>query len=760
MARVEYDATPDVAARVEAPDDYQRLQASPASFGSQLGEGLADVGQGAIKASEFYGQVAADNGYNNLLQAGTSILYGKTGSSAAGPDGQQAQDTGFFGKRGADAMSARSSTEQALDDAIRQNGDSLKTPLARHQYETDSRRLRAQWLGEIGRHADNEQKVWAKDTNDTAATLAQNDLGRAPLDPDKVQDATDRLTQARVRNAQLAGLDSHGAVLQAQQESALTRVRSLVVSDPKNAQTVLDQNRGLLGSLPNYDQIARQVKEADINATMAPALDNFVNDTVASAHGGAAHGAIPGHPAQAAGRLSEAQVSSVLPQLVPGARINSGQRTPEQNAAAGGVPTSMHLRGQAVDFTPPGAKWTQADLDNFKASLDEKGLPHTELMVEEAGPHSTGYHVHWGWGAKGATSAQAASTAARYSSVADTLNAGMETNLQLAQKKAEELFPNYPDAQDRFVEGARRRLDQVVGQQQRQYEVDTHTVQQAMEKSHAISEDQLLATSPEVAKAWQSMQINNPMAAMSVERMFDANAKGKAQVYGSEFKTYLDRVLAPSTDPDRISNPSQLYPFVGSDPKSPLTNTGVGQLGELQRLRGTPKGEADVTQIKTFVDAMHAQMTFSNAGTGVYDAKGEERFNKFMSANLPVILQAEKSGALPELLNPQSKDFLGHAAAPFMRSGAELQRDQLASLGSTPQLPAYTPETLSRTLNGLDNDDQRKAALKSAVQQHRITLAQATAIGIARGYIRTPAGKTTPGGLPTVAPPPVMNEGQ
>lgn len=35
--------------------------------------------------------------------------------------------------------------------------------------------------------------------------------------------------------------------------------------------------------------------------------------------------------------------------------ITSAYRTPEQNKSAGGVPTSQHLKGEAIDFKPYGS---------------------------------------------------------------------------------------------------------------------------------------------------------------------------------------------------------------------------------------------------------------------------------------------------------------------------------------------------------------------------------------------------------------------
>lgn len=107
---------------------------------------------------------------------------------------------------------------------------------------------------------------------------------------------------------------------------------------------------------------------------------------------------MPGETTNAEGnKVMEGKLAGIL----PNARITSEKRTPGENAADTGVSNSQHLKGTAMDFVPKGQHWTPADLRNFAAELDRKGIPHTELAIEQAGDaHSTGYHIHWAWGNK------------------------------------------------------------------------------------------------------------------------------------------------------------------------------------------------------------------------------------------------------------------------------------------------------------------------------------------------------------------------
>lgn len=87
---------------------------------------------------------------------------------------------------------------------------------------------------------------------------------------------------------------------------------------------------------------------------------------------------------------SPSDAQDAIHSIAPGATVTSQYRSPEKNAAVGGVADSMHLDANATDFVLPKGK-TAAQV---KAELIKQGYPVTEFIDE-------GTHVHWGWGPKG-----------------------------------------------------------------------------------------------------------------------------------------------------------------------------------------------------------------------------------------------------------------------------------------------------------------------------------------------------------------------
>lgn len=670
MARSEYSEVPDEQAQGDAPDDYQHLQAGPEDFGGQIAKGAENLGSGIIDAEKFYGTVAADNGTNNTLQQVTNILHGDPGRQVPGPDGQMAPDTGYFGKRGADAMAARGDVAHEIDSIIATNRQTLSTPQAQLQYDTDTRRYRAQWLNEIGSHADQQQQVWATDTNNTSAVIALNAIGRNPNDPATVAAQQENVNKAYVRNAQLKGEDPQGAMLKAKQDSTIVRLNALRISDPAAAQQVFDTDGSVLASRPDYDSIARGVKESVINSQIVPATTSAIATAKAAA---ASRVGVAGQPVDLA--------SAILGQ-------ESGGNPSAPTSVNGAVGIGQMKPGTFAQFAKPGEDINKP-ADN--AAVANRAIQHYSQQfngdtarvavayfsgpgnVAPAGSPTPYLHDYKDGNGKSVSSyvgdIQGRTSGRTFPTMADALRGTMDETLTQAQADGQKMFPQYPDAQERYVQGVRRGLEQTISQQDQQYTIDTHIVQQAMASDRPpITEQQLLAMGPQVATAWRNVQINSPYTALNVAHMFDANARGVAKTYGTQLSSFLSRVLAPSGDPQRITASDQLWGNINSQAgeRSPLTNTGVSMLTDLMQIRTGPQGEANATQLGAFVKNYHEQQTFLNEIYGLKNEKGEERFNKSMLTILPAITTGLKNGkTMAQMTDPTSPDYVGALGVPL-----------------------------------------------------------------------------------------------
>ena len=325
-----------------------------------------------------------------------------------------------------------------------------------------------------------------------------------------------------------------------------------------------------------------------------------------------------------------------------------------------------------------------------------------------------------------------------------------------AETDAVKLFPNYPDAQDRYIQGVQRGLDRAISQQSQQYEIDTHVVQQALASDHApISEQQLIGLSPQVAASWRSMQLNNSYAALNVEHMFDANARGIAKTYGTEIAPYLQRVLAPSGDQNRITDASQLWSNIDATAgeKSPLTNTGVSMLNDLLALRGSPQGEAISSQLSSFLKTYHNQQTGTTGYPGLTNEAGEDRFNKSMLSILPAITTGLKNGkTVAQMTDPKSPDYVGNFGVK-MPDQVHMSQE---IIDATENAPAAQPKaTLNPATSTLLDKQVKSGAFTQAqaeqlkpllmdLQAKKITPAQfktrATALGVLPPPVPLPGG--------------------
>jgi hypothetical protein len=763
MAASPYTGVNDNSAPEEQPQDTLRIDASPASFGAPLAQGSEALGAGALDAAKFYNQVSADHATNNYLDARTKILYGDPsqpatdaqGNPILGPDGQPTPDTGYFGRRGADAMAARAGTEKALEEAAREQQSGLSTPASREAFENQSRRFRASDMSSMAQHADQQQKVWATDTNQTSIALGLNSVGQVAADDTASALAGQQVIDAARKNAVIAGEDPRGAELKARQNIALTRIRAL--STPQTgaagAQKAADifDNSPILASLPNYDQIGRQVKDSVVNYEVGPSVDQFVGSTIADATKAV------GTPAGAPGAPSPNSIGNVR----NGPNSFAQPATPTDGVILAANNLRNGYRGLTLEqiaqkWAPKGdgandpAAWA-ANVSRASGiettdvpNLDDPGTLKAlvgGIGVAEHGQRSASTFTPdiINQGVAASLSGQHANVGTaqgggQYPSVAAAINAQIPQKVEEARAYAQQRWgAQYPDVPDKYATMVERRLENQVSTITRQYTADTLTVQGVMVGDNAPkSEQELLARGPAVATAWQRMQINDPLKAAGVENMFNNNAKGAAVGFGAGVHDILDGVLAPEGSPNRIADASGLWPHVGPGDGATITNSGANAVSQLIGIRGNPQGESDAAAIKGFLDYQHGALTFSNKGTGMVDEKGERIYSRFVAAALPQLVAAQKAGTLADALNPQSKNYVGTQAASYMRTPAQTRLDRLSydapATETRPALthplltgPAFSAATLSQALGALENDRQRSEFLTDAVKSGRLT---------------------------------------
>lgn len=684
-----------------------------------------------------------------------------------GPDGSMVPDTGYFGLRGADAMSAREETGQHIDEIIREQRSNLSTPQSQYQFDVDTRRYRAQWQREMGAHADEQQREWATNTNSTSAQLATNAIARTPLDDANVAQNTEIVRDSFVKNAQLKFGNSpevtKSAVLQADQYVAKARVNSLLESDPQAAERVFNENRATLSSEPDYVQMSERVKNRATDAQLGPASQSFLSQytPAASGHGQGGfdaawqftlkhEGGYAAHDANGApvnmGVNQTAHPEVDVKNLTPDQAKQIGKSGYWDKIGGDKLPPAMQTAAfdTSYIFGPAAAEKMVAQSGGDPQKLIALRAQRMKAM-ETAEPDKFGkYAKAWDQRNADLNNLVRGGAVSSQQGVADTYRQNYATIMTNARDYAEQIRPGDAVFADKFVARTAQNVNHYITWQEYQDRADKHTVFQAMNGSLTnghmpTSMDEMRRVSPDVGAAMDRFESNDPTGYYYLEtHMLTANSKGQAAGYGTAFYDNLKRVLAPTDDPAYVSDTSKLMNLVEPGSHGALSNTGFSALQQIQGLRGTPQGEAQVEQIRGFLKTMHGQLTFSNPVVGVRDQTGEGKYEKFLVQALPALEKGAKDGTLHDMLDPKSKNYLGSLATPFMRSQSEIMKDHGKAVDDMGAIQKYSYVTMRTALDDLDTDAQRKEALKLAAASGRISKPDAVRIAAERHYIQSP----------------------
>jgi hypothetical protein len=257
VAQPPYDqGVPFEAPASAPPQDYQHIEASPADFGGALAQGAQKLGEGAVTATRFYSQIAAQQAVNNWQDETNKVLYGDPAIQG---------DAGYYGLKGQAAMDARPAVLERLQDAEHDGLQTLSTGESQALFNNQVRSLRARHEAEIGQHYDQQSQTWGTEVNKTSSDMALRDIETATLSGNQqaLAAATDRLTRSRVQQAQLSyGTNLTPDVTQdilagAKSDAVTTQVRAIARTDPMRAQQILDQNKsGMQAGV--YDSLKRE----------------------------------------------------------------------------------------------------------------------------------------------------------------------------------------------------------------------------------------------------------------------------------------------------------------------------------------------------------------------------------------------------------------------------------------------------------------------------------------------------------------------
>ena len=210
------------------------------------------------------------------------------------------------------------------------------------------------------------------------------------------------------------------------------------------------------------------------------------------------------------------------------------------------------------------------------------------------------------------------------------------------------------------------------------------------------------------------------------------------KTYGSGFVKAFQMVHAPQGTPGRITDANQLYDRLG--PSGDLTMAGVEKLrGEIS-LKKTPEGEAQSAMKKTLLDFAKAQLTAADPILHIKDSHGEEQLLKFQAYFWPAYDKGLAAGKSPaQMLNPDSPDYLGKNIEQFKRPRAQLTADLLADnpeMQPTQEQAKGSPFDIKK-VSSLDQ-------LKQAVNDGKVTPAQARSYGIAKQWLGQKAAAAAP----------------
>ena len=705
MAQVTPQITGSIAPDATPPQDYQRVDSSPAAFGALVGQGMQRLGAGAVEAGnagldvalmaqQRHNQVAGDNGINQFQ----SYIQDRTFGNNKDPNAPK----GLYTLTGSDALEAGPDVVKQLEQKRQEIKDSLQNDAQRIQFEEGSRRILQFTSGEIGRHLTNQANVYAESVNtatmQNAVRAASNSFNSDDAVMHSIQDARGALVKtAQLKNGQNADpaifqaatgqADNavirgaiNGALAQQQYGRAsqiLTKFGTMLdpaTREEMSAQVQSHADRadvasfaatppseggyaGLTPEAANVNNIWQRLKTAEhgldangvqlVSSKGATGIAQVMPDTARET--AVAHGVAWDENAY----RTDNSYNEMIGRLYFGDMMkryngNATLATAAYNAGPGRVDQWVNTIGDPRKGVISNASFAgQIPIDEIRNYVQRVAQPEAAPTPASPNHNPQAYDVE-------------------------------EQYIQQKRQEAAAKWPDRPDLQH----AAMQEVYQTVAQ--------TNALQAKREAEQAKAQrDAQEAAANQVVTAFQTDPTkfdpatitNNPAltAEQKIHLMetYRRNVSGVGEGYGKDFIALYTKVTAPQGDVTRIQDPKDLWADLAA---GNITPAGYEKLSAALVSRRTPEGEAEQQQKKAFFDAAHVQISMHGMGQSGRDPIGEMKFAQFMIPALTAYDAGKARGLTPaQMLDEKSPDYIGKIIKNYTRTDAQKMADWNAS---------------------------------------------------------------------------------
>ena len=268
MAQVPYaGGTADVQPDATPPDDYQRIEANPSSFGGAIAQGAEKLGAGATDMSKFWGHVQADDASNNAQKEASDLAeHIRT-------------------LQGQDALDAQKGAYKSLDDIYTKYRNQLGSPDQQLLYDNQNRPFFDRFIrGQMNTTFIDAGRTFATKTADAGIEVAHGMAATAGSDGNwgTVEVAYHKALSGEYKKLQTAGMESDpDSVAAAKVKAALvykSGLEGMALKNPDGALTKLDDPKIKAALGTNYDATEKSVRESVARSYISKADALSVDD--------------------------------------------------------------------------------------------------------------------------------------------------------------------------------------------------------------------------------------------------------------------------------------------------------------------------------------------------------------------------------------------------------------------------------------------------------------------------------------------------